>query len=876
MGLLNKGSIKQLLVPGLAHVCLLGTALSCTSPAFASGVIVTEGVPEGFEDFFDPQTTVVDVFYGGVYLVSTLATYTPESIQFDIPEEVSEQLDNLLNPSLVATLLQQPLEPNQGLVCYDQDQEDCGMLTPDEVGVIFDDGRFRVDLFINPALLAVQESLPDKYLPPATTDFSYISNLAGTLSGSNEGDNFSLQGVSYFSKQEQRVNAIWNIDNDDGAAVTRLFWQRDEQDHQYQAGWFSSNSRYLDFVGTVELLGVSYSTSLNSRTDLESVRGTPLQVFLSTRSRVNLIRDGRIVSSNFYGAGNQLLNTSALPEGAYEVEIQIIDLSGREQVIRRFYSKTPRIPPSGQDLYFVEAGDVTRIGRNVAFPESESAFTIRGGFSRRVKDNLGVDVAGAFAESEAVVESGLYYLESNYSLQPKLMLSTGGDVGLSLISFARYGLLSSSYSLRSIWSDNHEDTSGDYRLITGALMSHNVSINYPIAEGQLSFNASINRQGDEPEDSTYSLSYDRGLYKHLFTQLDLTSELTISDDDSLFLIRLNWRQTKNRLTHNAFSSIRTEDNEQRDTTFLRAGYNASWNDGDLYPNDLTSRVDVSVDRFNQRLGGEVAYRADIGRARLALEHQIDSENNLNTTSYVGSFATNIAGEQKAYGWGGEEASQAGVLLSVEGDVEDTFFDVIINKRQQGQAKAGKTTFIPLSPYETYDVQLKDRGTRFIAFDDKPRQITLYPGNVESFIWSADSLKVVIGRLVRMVPDCVVEEGVDIASQEHCWKPVSNAQLQGVHGWASTDEFGYFQAEVKQSVNQIVAKRKDFNCHANLPNYTSEDGLVYLEDDLHCLSTVPVEPDPEPEVVDEGCTSNINRSSVNPDQGTRLIHYGKGC
>ena len=865
-------------VRGLSCFWGLVAGLGLMNSVFAENLITSHGVPAGFEDFLEPQTTAVDVFYGGALLLTTLATYTPDTIQFDAPEEVSAQLNNVIDPHYILSLLQAPLSPNTELICYDAGQEDCGSIKPEDLEVIFDDGRFRVDVFIHPNLLSVQDSLGSKYLPPATTDFSYLTNFAGTLSGGDGESQFNLQGVSLFSQREQRVNATWNIDDANGPAVSRLFWQKDEQDFHYQAGWFSSNSRYLDFVGSTELIGASYSTSLNIRTDLDSARGTPIQVFLSSRSRVSLLKDGRIVSSAFYDAGNQMLNTSALPEGAYDVEVQITDLSGRQEVIRRFYAKTPRIPPEGQDLYFIEAGDISRIGRDATFPQGQGEFTIRGGYSHRIKDEFGVDVASAYAATELVVEAGLYYLQPSYSMQPKMMLSTEGDVGLSLITFGRYKKFSGSYSLRNIWSDNHRDLSGDYHLINGSASSHSLSLNYPIRKGQLSFHTSINKRGDESADNTYSLSYDRGLYKNLYSQLDLTTEYSASDEDTLFYVRLNWRQSRERVTHTAYGSLRVEDDTQRDSSYLRAGYNASWSDGELYPNDIQARLDVNADKYNQRLGGEMTYLADVGRARLALEHQVDATNNNRSTSYVGNFSSSVAGEHTVIGWGGKEASQSGILLNIVGDVEGVYFDVVINRRKHGQAKSGQAVFIPLSPYETYDIQLKDRGVEFIAFDDKPKQVTLYPGNVEVFEWSADMLKVVIGRLVRRIPGCQLEEvsddGIGFADdlEKKCWVPMINARLEGAHGWATTDSDGFFQAEVKAKTNQMIAKRKDYSCTINLPKYTGDDGLVYLEEDLRCIGPPePEEPAPEP-----GCGSNLISSSINPDGYTRVMQIGGGC
>ena len=735
----------------LVSAALSAWLLITPGQSLAQG-ISTKGIPAGFEEFFEPQTTAIDVFYGGAYIATTMATYTPTDLEFLFPEEISSQLNNVLNKDEITTMLSQKMEPHAELVCFSKDQPDCGHLAPEDVGVIFDEGRFRADIFIHPNLLAVRDAISQRYLPPASTEFSHINNLSAVVTGGDGEDSFNLQGQTILSKKEQRVQALWNIDNEDGLAFDELFWQQDDKDFQYQAGWFSTSSRYLDFIGTEELIGARYSTSLKVRTDLDYARGSPIQVFLSSRSLVNIFKDGRIISTNFYDAGNQLLDTSNLPEGAYDVEIQITELGGSPRVIRRFFTKTPRIPPLDVDLYYIEAGGITQIGKGISFPESQGVFTIRGGYSHRLRDDLGLDLAGAFAESELVTEAGLYYLRPQYSVQPKVLLGFNGDYGVSVYGFGRYKNLSGSYTLRRVWSDNHRDPSDDYHLIKSATVDHNINLNHPLYGGQINLNLSINKRGDASTTNTTSLSYDKALYRGLHNQIDLSTEYTVDDSDKLFFVKVNWRRTVERLTHNAYGDLRVEDREDRDATYLRTGYNGTWNDGELYPNDVQLRWDANVDRFRQDVGVEGSINGHFGRSRVALEHRSD-DNSGDRTVYIGSFSSSIAGEQKKVGWGGKQSAQAALLLHIEGNATDAWFDIYINNRKHGQAKVGQTVSVPVRAYETYEVKLKDRGTDFIAFDSAPKEVTLYPGNVKHFTWQADALKVMIGRIVRKIPGC---------------------------------------------------------------------------------------------------------------------------
>lgn len=58
-------------------------------------------VPPGFENLLAPQTTQVDVYYGGAYLLATLATFTPNDITFLDPAAVAGKIPDLLAGAVV-------------------------------------------------------------------------------------------------------------------------------------------------------------------------------------------------------------------------------------------------------------------------------------------------------------------------------------------------------------------------------------------------------------------------------------------------------------------------------------------------------------------------------------------------------------------------------------------------------------------------------------------------------------------------------------------------------------------------------------------------------------------------------------------------------
>ena len=72
----------------------------------------------------------------------------------------------------------------------------------------------------------------------------------------------------------------------------------------------------FDFTGQSRMYGFGVGSQLDSRADGDQIAGAPLVVFLAHRSQVDILRDGRLLSSRFYDAGNQTLDTAYLPQGA--------------------------------------------------------------------------------------------------------------------------------------------------------------------------------------------------------------------------------------------------------------------------------------------------------------------------------------------------------------------------------------------------------------------------------------------------------------------------------------------------------------------------------------------------------------------------------
>ena len=342
----------------------------------------------------------MDIFYGGRYVGAVMATYAPGEIEFQNPAAVAALIPNLLDRKRIRQNLTGTLSSNAYLVCRNQYSEDCGTVEPAISAVVFDESRFRVDVFVAETELSVQEVAVDKYLPPAETGFSFIHALSAVYSSlERSDDNYSINGNTLLSHKESRIRMFSNISKDDDLNIDVLAYERDFEGRSYQVGLLQTNNQNAVFLPTLQITGARFASSLDTRNDLDFSEGSPLNVFLASRSRVEIFKDDRLVTSGIYEAGNQSLDTRALPGGAYDITIKVVRAGAVLREEQRFYRKSSQIPPEDQDLFFIEGGRLMENFNEGTFPESADNFLFRGGYSSRVSDGFGLNGSVAVAQN---------------------------------------------------------------------------------------------------------------------------------------------------------------------------------------------------------------------------------------------------------------------------------------------------------------------------------------------------------------------------------------------------------------------------------------------------------------------------------------------
>ena len=832
--------VQRLTAPIAAVACLMfGLPVRADDGTPLFRMIGT--TPAGFEALSQMQGALVDVYYGDKPLIVTMASFTADTISFDDPDMLLAAIPDLAETDAVRSALTGTLDAHSKEACRSRTAP-CGYLSPDVAGVIFNADVYRVDLFVASQYRDIAESPRRKFLPSSESGFSFVQNLAGNFAGSDVGsDGVTVSSFTTLAHRENRIVAIASYSDTDAVTVDRLFARRDFEGRQYVGGLFRTAGRVPTFTGENDLLGVRMASSLETRSDLPQSRGTPIDVFLASRARVDIIKDGRLISTRFYDAGNQMLDTSNLPEGAYDITVRITE-NGQVREEIQFFTKTSRVPPKDQPLFTLEAGQVMLRTTSELFPEDAGAFLVRGGYSRRLTDTFGFDAGVAGTSNDQLFEAGVFQIDTlpgtrdaYYELQASTFTSVAGDYGFAINGMLRYARYNLSFDIREANKKDPPPVSLDpvFRLVPEDLQQASFSLQMPLFAGNLGFSASSNRRGAESR-TTRSVNFRYPLLNVRSGFLELRGDLNHTEGDYAAFIGLRFNFWRNSWSGSVAPGYQHSDPALGLDRGMRVDGTTAWHDPDSRLGNMRVTANGSVGASTNRLGSGMDWQHFLGRTMAAVE-RVDRSGQ-SATNYSASFNTSMLTDGESWTFGGQNTNNSAVVIDLEGKVPDTDFEVLVDGYRRGYAPAGRSTAIHLQPYRTYEVRIAPRRADFVSYKDRVEEITLYPGNVRRLTWEISDLLVVVGHV-----------------RDRKGEPVANAVVEGVHGIATTDDAGYFQAEVIRpaTADGVLLEFRDRRgpCRAVVPEFEVRAGVAFL-DTLTCRRPV-VGPEPQrlPVVVD---------------------------
>ena len=476
---------------------------------------------------------------------------------------------------------------------------------------------------------------------------------------------------------------------------------------------------------------------------------------------MQLLVDGRVYAGDSYAAGNQVLDTRALPDGTYPVEIRIVEADGSTRSEFRTFTRSAAIPPRGEPVFSATAG-VARIDETL-LPEGPDPLVAGFSLSQRLGDRAAWQIGMLQLDARSFGQSEFVYLGERLSLQAAFVLGADDTAATSLrAGWTRAGgTLSAGY--RHFASDVARD--GD-PLLESLYPEEGVQwdVTASGALGRYGVRASASRLLRQVEDGERgeSTQYELGLRRPLFRRRDLRGTVEAGvrhgDGESFVTLGVAVAVDRGRWRSGAgLDAVRTEDGGSGVAQLATLDYARSGERG----------VDWGAGIHGRR-GGE----REAGGARAWLEHPryratlaSDADRSGRGEAKVSSIATlstHVGLDTRGAAVGGTDIAESGLIVAVDGEPAGESFDIVVNGVRAAVGQIGETRFIGLRPFESYAVKLVPQGMLSNGLGEEVHEFALYPGNVERIDIVAETRVLLIAALVdeRGTPlgSAVVETG----------------------------------------------------------------------------------------------------------------------
>lgn len=808
------------------HRVVWPLALTISAPAAAASATFTAvGTPADFDELADPRVTLVDVYFGAVKVAETLAVTQPGSLQFQSPGDVLAKLPQVIATPELNSALASSLPTNSAMACSQSNAGNCGLLAPQVIGIIYDEDHFRVDVFINPKFLRASHAGREGYLPTPSASLSLTNglgmNASGTVGGSSE---FNLQNRTIVGLGSARLRANTSLSSNLGLIVDDVVGEVDFRNLRYSAGLFWAPGN--EFAGQRRIIGAGVGTQFDTWADQQSLHGTPLILFLTQPARVELLVDGRLISSRSYAAGNVDVDTSALSDGSYSVLLRIHQSNGGVREERRFFVKNAQVPPAGHPIFYAYAGVLANTRRHQPISPS-GTFYYQTGTAWRLTNNFALDASALGTQHKAIVQAGAWFIRGAVRLRAAGLASSAGDAGALLqMSTGGHGPLNISFDLRRIWSHDGKPLIPQpsfastfdltpptgVQLANGSYTQATGSIGWRVGSGYVSVIGSYRKDRNVRADYTIGPSVNWPLVTRNEVQvvLEASAQRTRMTTAGFAGIRVLFASGHMSMLSTVGHGFQTRSGDSqrsisRAVSTFTAQYSSGTEDGTLL--HLEGGVDRNIATSTVHGGGNVSSRFGNLRADL-----LRSFEDTGGTQYDVAFQSGMALDTHAAALGARDTEQSALVISVGGDASSATFNVLVDDVARGQVKVGQRLSLFVPAYRMYKVRLVPAAVLPVSYDTAAREVTLYPGNVRSLVWRAESYFTAFGQ-------AVLRDGT----------PIADSLVQTSKGIAQTDANGYFQIDLRRD-DPITIARGDGTCRVTL-------GQVVVKNDFASIGKV---------------------------------------
>ena len=776
----------------------------------------------GFEDLVDPAPVVVDIYFGGKLIGTTSGVQQPGYFTFDEPDQVVALIAGVTDPETVAAALTGKLASNAGLACGGDPRPGCGVLSPPVAGIIHDPGSFRLEIFIAPAFLAAVEERTREYLPIPDAGLSLISTFAGSVSGvEGRAANYALQNRSILAWRNARLVADVSQSDNFGFQSQILSAELDTGALRYRGGLMFSEP--LVFTGQARIYGASVGTQYDTRADAEGTFTQPVALFLPRRSQINTYRDGQLLASMQLDAGNQLVDTSVFPAGAYNITLEIIDDTGATRTETRFFTKDRSLPPVGRTAFSATVGTLA-MDMGSGLPEFGDDLFLQGTIGHRLSPNVSIEGGGLLVGPDFVAEAGASYLADGFTGRLVGLAGNKGNYGvIANVSWFDLANVSANAFFRRTWGPGfgslaNRDRFGltpvnDINLLVGDSTQAGGNIGMRLGRANLRFDGLYFKSPGSEAFYAFGPSFDYATRPTRNLQLTLFGDGRRSSDgwDVRVGIRINFLRNNFVVLGESASAWRRRGGVEDSGPI--GNLLATYSSPGVLRGDLSLAAGYARDLDSDRVRAEANLDSQYGRFLGQVEHVFDTPDG-GGTRYAANAITSLAIGGRDATLGGRDIGESGIVVSLKGGGADVEMDVLVDDVPRARIRPGQSIPVFLPPYRAYAVRLAPVNGRGGRFDANAREVSLFRGNMQYLEWEMYQVQAVFGRVV------------DVAG-----KPLTSAALFGERDFMQTDASGYFQGEVAGEEIYVMRKGGVEMCSITLAPSVSDRPLHDLGDVL---------------------------------------------
>jgi hypothetical protein len=798
------------------------TAKANDTPASSSRPTITVTPPAGFEDLTGPQQVMLDVYLGGTRVGEAMAVVQPGHFRFVDASTLVESLPDIADrPRLLAVLGAPDLDPHSEAICRAPGTAVCPKLAPQVAAIVYDGARYRVDIIVDPGLLTIQAIVRTENLPPPADTPALINFLSGTISGGrDQKTQYYLQDTAVVAAGTGRIRARFQQASYSGFQTDTLAGELDRPGLRYTAGafWIPGNS----LLDRAKILGAGLSTQFATRLDHDQLMGSPLILFLDQRARVDILVNGNIMASSLYDAGNQTLDTSALPEGSYTVTLRISPASGGVREEQRFFSRSSTLPMIGHDAFLFYAGVLVRNSEGLIGDITRTPI-FQGSWAHRVNPGLSVNVGLIGTGRRQWATTGATVLNGAWQLDTSVQVSNRGGLGV-------YGHIARTGTARLTLDLDARRVSNpgggpllaattvilpvagglEYTPYAGAYTQVSGAVGYRLGQGRLALVGTYRRQAGSRDYSLGPALYMPLLRRDRFV-LDFNGSYTATRTgrQAYFGVNLTITKPRTAYTVNGGAQFRPGRSNLGDT--VQGGFNVSRQFDDVAGAQVQADGGVQHANGISYAQGQVQARSTLGDGNLNFVQPLSG----GATQFGASINTAMVVAKGGLRFNEARNGDAMVMVHIAGAASDADFEVLVDDRVVGTARRGKDLTVTLPSYRVYAVRLRAKGLALSDYDQNPRRVSLYPGNVVRLAWSARSVTAVFGRLLR--PDGQL---------------LANAEITADGDLAQSDEQGHFLIQTSPGATLIVRTRNGFACTVALGTIAPVNSYAAIGDQ-HC-------------------------------------------